>query len=64
MTATTYRKVVRAGWSDAGSFCRRCDEEIVDGDLIFVDEDAEIDMDGCYRDLTVREHVECPPEQA
>jgi hypothetical protein len=54
----------RATWVHAGRFCRKCEEEITEDDVILVDEDAEYDGDGCWRDLTRVEHVACPPEEA
>lgn len=53
----------RAGWVHAGRFCRKCEAEIVEDDVIVVDEDGEYDGDG-WRDLTRVEHVACPPDEA
>lgn len=45
----------------AGRQCSRCGNEIVEGELIDINEDAEYDGEG-WRDRTTVKHIECPPE--
>jgi hypothetical protein len=51
-----------AGWMYAGWYCKDCDQEIKDADLVIVNEDADMTEDG-WQDLTTVAHGKvCPPE--
>jgi hypothetical protein len=51
-----------AGGDYAGRFCQKCRCEIQPTDKVVVDEDADSDGEGGWRDLTTVEHFECPED--
>lgn len=54
---------VASYFDSAGRQCSACGNEIAEGELIDINEDAEYDGEG-WRDRTTAKHVECPPDEA